>query len=84
MWVIAAAGVGAVTGVVSLLLLIFGTGRKVGQLEQKLDGVSGKLIKETDWGELKNKVETLYGVYVIDALSEKNRNGDDARKGKGR
>lgn len=67
----------------SLFLIIFSVGRKVGQLETKLGDVDKRLISEREWGELGNKVETLYRVYVLEALSGAN-NGDGSKKGKGR
>jgi hypothetical protein len=81
--VLAAAIVGAVSGVVSLLLLIFSTGRRIGQVETKIEAIESKAIGQKDWGELGNKVETLYRIYVLEALS-RDRNADDAPKRKGR
>jgi hypothetical protein len=82
-WLVIGAVIGAVTGVVSLLLLIFGVGRRIGQLETKLHDIESKQIGEREWGELQNKVETLYSVYVLEALS-RNKNDDDAPKRRGR
>lgn len=83
-WIVLIASlVGAFTGVVSLLLLIFGVGRRVGQLETKLSDLENRAIGQREWGELQNKVETLYRVYVLEALS-RDRNGDDTPKRKGR
>lgn len=82
-WLFGAAVIGAVTGVVSLFLLLFSAGRRIGQLETKVDGVDAKSIGQREWGELQNKVETLYRVYVLEALS-KDRNGNADQKRKGR
>jgi hypothetical protein len=81
--VLVAAIIGAVTGVVSLLLVIFSVGRRIGQLETKLDATEAKIISQREWGELGNKVETLYRVYVLEALS-RGPHGDDTTKRKGR
>jgi hypothetical protein len=78
-----AAVVGATTGVVSLLLLIFSAGRRIGQVETKIGDLESKTIKQAEWGELRNKVDTLYTVYVLEVLSRKN-DGDDTKKGRGR
>jgi hypothetical protein len=67
-WQTWAAAVGAIAGVGSILLWFFGAGRRVGQLETRLSAVESKIIDPKDWRELRNKVETLYKVYVIDAL----------------
>lgn len=77
--IIVAAIVGAVTGVISLLLLIFSVGRRVGQLETKLEHLEQKVVGQREWGELGNKVETLYRVYVIDTLSRSASNADNTQ-----
>ena len=57
--------------------------RRIGQLETKLEALDGKIIGQREWGELQNKVETLYRVYVLEALS-KDRHGDTNQKRRGR
>lgn len=59
-----AAVIGAVGGVVSLVVVIFSVGRRVGQLETDVQALKQDSIDQKEWGELRHKVTTLYGIYI--------------------
>ena len=56
--------VGAISGVAALLVWLFGVGRKVGQLESRLQTLERDGIDPREWGELRNQVKTMYSIYV--------------------
>jgi len=74
-WQTVASIVGSITGGVSILGLIYVLGWKFGSLETKITGIEDRLktFDPIKLGELSNKVETLYQVYVLDALSQKGK-----------
>ena len=68
----------------SLLLIFFYAGKKIGRLETQVSDIEKKVIAEREWGALKNQVETLYNVYVIEALSSSKKDTNSGKSGQGR
>jgi len=67
-WQVIFGAIGAVSGVVALFAWFLGAGRKIGQLEHKIESLESKLIDQTSWGALVNKVDTMYDIYVMEVL----------------
>ena len=64
-WVeLAAALVGAASGLAALVVWLFGVGRKVGQLESRLQRLEGDRVDPREGGKFRNQVETMYSIYV--------------------
>jgi len=71
--------IGAITGILSFLGMVYALGVKFGQFNTKIENIEEKLIDPVQFGGLCNQVETLYGVYVIDSLPRPSSRGQDLK-----
>lgn len=60
--------IGAITGVLSIVGLVYAFGVKFGSIETRITGIEGNLISREAFGELRSKVGTLYKIYVEEAI----------------
>jgi hypothetical protein len=60
--------IGAVSGVISLLGLIYMFGYKLGIIDTRLKNLESNQIDKETYGGLTQRVDTLYQVYVVEKL----------------
>jgi len=75
--------IGAITGGISILGVVYTLGIKFGHINTKLKEIENKLIDPVKFGGACNQVETLYKVYVLDALPRRrNKNNPESNNPK--
>ena len=62
--------IGAATGVIAFLGVIYAFGWKFGHIHTKLQSIESKLIDPQEIGKITSKVDSLYQIYVLDALKK--------------
>lgn len=60
--------IGAVTGVISILAVVYAFAWKFGNIETRLANIESNQIDQIEFGKLIERVDTLFKIYVIDTL----------------
>jgi len=68
--------IGAVSGCISIVGVIYVLGFKFGKIETEIENIKEKLIDPIEFGQLKNQVDTLYQIFISQSISKANPHGN--------